>query len=90
VVQLAEEAQKSGYVPAEGESNLAREWLPMIKGYLHLFNYDAAGRISQKLVNFDLRMRPMICSAWQNISQENSPHPADRIRWMNQLQCTLD
>jgi hypothetical protein len=90
VLLLADQAQAADYVPAEGASSHAREWLPMIKAYLYEGEADMAGQISQKLITNNAKMRPMICSTWELTSQVDEQDPVIQTDWMNKLACAID
>jgi hypothetical protein len=82
---LAIQAQDMGYVPGEGVSNHAREWIPLLRAYLHQAEPDVAGRISEQLIQFDKKMQPMLCSVWQEFSLQPEVSP-----WLERMQCLAD
>ncbi len=84
---LALQAEEMGYLPGQGISSHAREWVPMISGYLHGKNYQAAGLISQQLIQYNKQMAPMLCLTWQDFSTQYALHPEETAVWMDRLSC---
>jgi len=85
---LADQAAKMGYFPGEGISSHAREWLPMISGYLHEDELEQARLISDQLIQYNPKITPMLCSVWQEFSSQSGQDQAGVSAWMNQYQCT--
>jgi hypothetical protein len=88
VLALADQAEKMGYVPGEGISSHAREWLPMISVYLHENEFDKAGLISDPLIQYNNRVIPMLCATWQEFSLQGRQGQEKVSAWMDRNQCS--
>lgn len=73
VVRLGKLAFQTGYAP-----NHASERAPFIQGYAYTGDWERATALTLEAININKFMGPMLCSLWQNISQ-NTPETDRKV-----------
>lgn len=76
VVLLAAQAEEEGFSP-----QAASEWSPFIEGYGKLHQWEHAIRLTEKALDLDAAVAPLICRTWQRLTKDQPP--ADTISRTN-------
>ncbi|HLE82478.1 MAG TPA: hypothetical protein VJA25_14595, partial [Dehalococcoidia bacterium] len=70
VIRLHHEATVSGYLPSNPLSRSPHEWLPFIRAYLQLENWEHAEEITLAVDQLDPNYRSSLCRLWQEAAEE--------------------
>jgi hypothetical protein len=84
---LGNEAAAQGFSPSTSSSNSPREWIPFIKGYTRLGDWQTAYDLTLQSYEMDGKYQEMLCSLWLGLDSNDKSGETYKNNILNHMAC---